>query len=194
MSLVKSRPLKTIDDYLSLPPDVRAELIDGELYMTPTPTSRHQKIVSNVTLVLHNYVHPRKLGEVLFSPLDIRLRGGSIVQPDVIYVAQERISIIQDRVQGAPDLCVEVVSQTGAERDRSVKRRLYADNGVQEYWIVDDASRSVEVFTLAGQEYVPFGYFLATEENDDQVTSSVLPDFACSCAAFFKAIGEVSES
>jgi Uma2 family endonuclease len=104
-----------------------------------------------------------------------------------IFIARANFSIIQERIEGVPDLCVEVVSPRGAERDRIVKRRLYAENGITEYWIVDDESKSVEVLTLDGEEYAPFAYCVdASDESSDEVRSLVLPEFPSSCAEFFR--------
>lgn len=132
------------------------------------------------------YIQVHGLGKVFFSPIDVFLPSGSIVQPDIIFISSERLSIIQNRIEGIPDLCVEVVSPTGAERDRIVKRQLYAENGVREYWIIDDESKSVEVLTLDGTDYAPAGYFLTREDNADTVRSVLLPEFALSCAQVFR--------
>ena len=79
------------------------------------------------------------------------------------------------------------MSPTGAERDRLIKRKLYADSGVREYWLVDDASKSVEVLSLSGQEYTPFGYFVDSGEREpDVIRSAVLRGFACPCAEVFR--------
>lgn len=71
------------------------------------------------------------------------------------------IAIVRDWIFGAPDLLIEVISPEGPERDRLVKRRLYAENKVREYWLVDPEERTVEVLTLAGSEWTPHGYFKA---------------------------------
>ena len=186
MSQLKYRPKSTVEDYLSLPPDVRAELIEGELYMTPSPRPRHQEIGSNVNSVLKDYVVARHLGQVYFAPLDVFLPSGSIVQSDVIFIVRDNLFIVGDRLEGVPDLLFEVVSPSGAVRDRLVKRRLYADNGVPEYWSVDDESRSVEVLTLVGGEYAPDGYFVVGHDDGERVRSRVVSGFTCPCAEIFQ--------
>jgi Uma2 family endonuclease len=80
---------------------------------------------------------------------------------------------VQDWVRGAPDLIVEVLSPDGLERDRIVKRDLYAQNGVREYWIVDPEAKTVEVFTLRDSRYEPNGYF----ESNDILASPLLSGF-----------------
>lgn len=181
MSRLKARPRKTVQDYLELADDVRAELIEGEIFMTPSPSPRHQDIVRNVFLLLHAHVSERRLGRVFFAPLDIFLPSGDVVQPDVVFVSTEGQSIVEDRIRGVPDLLVEVLSPTGAERDRLVKRDLYAANRVPEYWIVDDDSRSVDVLSMGGAEVRSLGY----HERDEEVLSEVVRGFRCRCDRLF---------
>lgn len=156
---------------MKLPEGVRAELIEGELFMSPSPKERHQKLVGNVYVALRSFVDAKGLGQIRVAPLDVHLPSGDIVQPDVIFVAQANLSIVREWIRGVPDLLVEVLSPEGRERDRIVKRDLYARNGVREYWLVDGEAPSVEVLTLKSGVYAPHGYF----EMEDAVTSSLLP-------------------
>jgi Uma2 family endonuclease len=184
----RARPRKTLDDFMSLPEGTRAELIDGELFMCPSPREPHQWAVANLHLLLGGFVKSRKLGRVYTAPFDVHLPSGDIVEPDILFVAKDNLGIVQDWVRGAPDLVVEVLSPDGIDRDRFVKRNLYAQNGVREYWIVDADSKSIEVFTLrvgtpqAGlARYEPNGYF----ENDDILVSPLLPEFQPAVADLF---------
>jgi Uma2 family endonuclease len=157
-----SRPRKTLEDYLALPDDVRAELIDGELYVTPAPTPWHQVVSGAVYRALHAEVSRSGDGVVFVAPVDVLLPSGDLVEPDVLWIPRSLRAIVGGtRVEGVPALVVEVVSPSGPERDRWVKRDLYARNGVPEYWIVDLESRSVEVFRLAAATYAPAGHFTA---------------------------------
>ena len=171
MAPATSRPPKTVDDYMALPDDVRAELISGELYVTPSPTSRHQTVVQRLHLALAPPVESGELGTVFLAPLDVHLPTGDIVQPDVLLVRQENLRIIQDWIRGVPDLVIEVVSKTHAEGDRIVKRGVYERAQVPEYWLVDPRSRSVEVHRLEGDGYRPAGYY----EGQGVVRSPLLP-------------------
>ena len=171
MAPTTRRPPKTVDDYMALPDDVRAELIGGELYVTPSPTSGHQTVLQELHLALAPPVKARSLGRVFFAPLDVHLPTGDIVQPDVLFVREANAAIGQDWIRGVPDLVVEVISTTHAERDRIVKRRVYEQAGVPEYWLVDPGSRSVEVFRLEAGAYRPAGYL----EGRGTVRSPLLP-------------------
>ena len=179
---LKSRPRKTVEDYMSLPDDVRVELIEGEFFVTPSPSYRHQNVVGYLYRTLHAFVEPRALGKVCLSPLDVILPSGEVVQPDVLFVSGERLAILQDRVRGIPDLVIEVVSESAPERDRIVKRDVYARNGVDEYWLVELVTQSVEVLTINDTAYTPHGYF----EINDTLTSPKLPGLDVPVADIFE--------
>jgi Uma2 family endonuclease len=175
----KAKPRKTAEDYRRLPEGTRAELIEGELLMSPSPRERHQTAVLNLASLLRQHALSTHAGRVFVAPFDVHLPSGSIVQPDVVFVSSARLSIVQDWIFGAPDLLIEVLSPDGLERDRLVKRRLYAENGVREYWLVDPEERTVEVLVLDGAQWVAHGYFQASET----VVSPTLPGLAIPVAA-----------
>jgi Uma2 family endonuclease len=135
-------------DYLGLPDDPRCELLYGRLLVTPAPTARHQRVVVKILRILADCAD-RHGDQVLVSPIDVVLADHSVVQPDVIYVTAARSSIVRDRVEGAPDLVVEVLSPSTARRDLGEKLRLYAEAGVAEYWIIDPGLRTFEFLESA---------------------------------------------
>jgi Uma2 family endonuclease len=139
-------------DYLGLPDEPRCELLYGRLVVTPAPTARHQHVVARVLyLLLH--CADRNGDQALASPIDVVLADHSVVQPDVIYVRAARSSIIRERIEGAPDLVVEVLSTGTARRDLGEKLRLYAEAGVAEYWIVDPVHETFEFLVNAGDGF-----------------------------------------
>ena len=139
----------TYRDYLLLPEQDRRELIEGEFYMPPSPSFRHQNIVAHLGSKLRHYVEANKLGVVLFAPMDVVLSETNVVQPDILFISNERREIITPaNISGAPDLVVEILSPSTAERDRELKLRLYSRYGVREYWIVDPDEESVHVLEL----------------------------------------------
>jgi Uma2 family endonuclease len=170
MTGIKTRPRKTEADYMRLPEGALAELIEGEIFSSPSPKLRHQLIVQNLNLELAGFVRSKGLGILCVSPLDVHLPSGDIVQPDLIFVAESNRGILRDWIRGVPDLLIEVVSPDRPERDRIVKRDLYARNGVPEYWIVEEASHSVDVLVLRDGRYETGGYF----EDGDTLTSAGL--------------------
>jgi Uma2 family endonuclease len=134
----------------------RVELIDGVAYVTPAPRPSHQFIAQNLNRLLDRHIQAGKLGRLAAAPLDVRLSDHDVVQPDLIFIARERLAIIGDvAIEGAPDLVVEVLSPGTRERDLGAKRDLYARAGVREYWLVDPPARTIEILSLEGGAYVP---------------------------------------
>ncbi len=144
----------TYEDYLLLPEDCRYEIIDGDLFKTPTPGPPHQRIVGNLYLRLCRYVEDHQLGEILVAPCDVVLSPTDIVQPDLLFVAAGRGSIIGEKfISAAPDLVVEVLSPSTEDRDRTLKTKLYARFGVRELWLADPETKRIEVLINSGDGF-----------------------------------------
>ena len=127
----------------------RYEIIEGEVYVTPPPSVTHQRVSGNLGRILMNHVVAHDLGLVLLAPVGVVLEKPSGVQPDIIFVAKQRLSIVQEKaVFGAPDLVVEVLSPSTGARDRGVKKDLYARTGVQHYWLLDLRKRTLQALRL----------------------------------------------
>ena len=177
----------TYDDYktLTASTDRRYELIDGDLYMNPSPTVAHQVISRNLALRLHEHVSSRRCGLVLFAPLDVVLGEGearSVVQPDILFVSNERAGIVtEDEIIGAPDLVVEILSPRTAKRDVGIKKALYARSGVREYWIVDARLEGIEVFSLGESGYGRSVRY----ETGDRLLSAAVPELELAVADVF---------
>lgn len=137
----------TVDDYYSMPDDVRVEIIDGVIYdMTPAPTIRHQDIAGNIYAELlmkvrtdNGRCHP------FIAPVDVQLDrdNSTMVQPDVAMVCAEDIQVKGRVIYGAPDFVVEVLSPSTKKKDLTIKYRKYLEAGVREYWIIDPDSEQV---------------------------------------------------
>ena len=150
----------TYQDYLQLSEDRRYEIVDGDLYMVPAPVPYHQRVSRNLEFILHSYVTDHELGEVFDAPCDLVLSETDIVQPDIFFIATQRLSIITEtNIQGAPDLVIEILSPATAHRDKGVKQKLYASAGVTEYWIVDPTEHTIEVYTLRDTTYERLSLF-----------------------------------
>ncbi len=143
----------TYADLAAFPDDgLRREIIDGELIVSPSPRTRHQRIVARLFLVLGNHVEASGGGEVFFAPLDVVFSDRNVVEPDLLFVPDDRSEILTElNVQGSPALVVEVLSDPRIDRVR--KRDLYARFGVPEYWVVDPDADRVEVYRLRGDQY-----------------------------------------
>jgi Uma2 family endonuclease len=137
----------TYDDYLLFPEDgMRHEIIGGEHYVTAAPSRKHQIAVGNLHRILATFIYERRLGRLYPGPLAVVLSNEDVVEPDLLFISQERSAIEQDRgAFGAPDLVIEVLSPFTRRTDENLKRRLYEASGVREYWIVDPLQETVEV-------------------------------------------------
>jgi Uma2 family endonuclease len=145
----------TYEDYLRMPDDgLRREILGGDLYVTPAPTPKHQRAVGNLFRLLAQFVEAQHLGKVFVSPIDVVLSDLDVVQPDIVFVAKDRMNIITEKaIQGFPDLLVEVSSPSTADVDTGRKMETYARFGVPEYWVADPKSQAVYIYALQEGAY-----------------------------------------
>ena len=164
------------EDYRRLPGDNwQYEVIYGRLIVVPAPAPIHQLIIAELLTALKSFLHRHPLGEVFPAPTDVVVPGkAEPVQPDLVFVAAERMSIVTQRaIEGVPDMTVEVLSPSNWLDDRRTKFALYAEIGVREYWIVDPDERTVEVFSLREGRYALVDRFGA----GDTLRSKLLAGF-----------------
>jgi len=166
----------TYDDYLLFPDDGRRhELIEGDRYMTPAPSTTHQRIVVRLSTVLESFLKQRQGGQMFVAPTDVVLSPLDVVQPDLFFVSSAKASIVTNRnIQGAPDLVVEIVSEATRKTDEIVKRKLYERFDVPEYWIIDPEIETIKIYRMTAQ-----GYHRIAELNceaDDALSTPILPD------------------
>jgi len=126
------------------------ELWDGELIVSPSPSFFHQEVVLRFYRQLHDWVSANKLGKVVTTPVDMVLSPHRVTQPDVVYIAADRVGIIERVIKGPVDLAAEIISlgSRNRNRDRIEKRDLYEQYGIKEYWIIDPEAETVEVLHL----------------------------------------------
>ncbi len=152
--LEKAKRQYTYDDYAKLPEGAPYQLIGGELVMSPSPVPYHQIISGRIEFELMKFVKERKLGEVIDAPMDVYLSETETYQPDIIFISNERLSIIgEKKIEGAPDLVIEILSESTAYYDLRYKKRVYERTGVKEYWIVDPIEKSIEVYENVNGEF-----------------------------------------
>jgi len=148
----------TESDYFKLPETNKIiELSEGRLIITPAPTTKHQRILGKLYYLLYNYLLNNNLGEVLISPVDIRLGEGTIRQPDIVFMSNEHLDRITEKYWGVPDFAIEILSESTAKEDRINKFFEYLQAGILEYWIVDPEAKTIDVYTLIKGAYVPYG-------------------------------------
>ena len=165
----------TYEDYLAFPEDgKRYEIIEGDYHMSPAPRTRHQDISGNLFSLLKVYFKGTKKGRVFAAPTDVILSDINIVQPDLLVILAARTSIITEKnIQGAPDLVIEILSETTRKTDEVVKKKLYERYGVLEYWIVDPELALVKIYRLTDGRYAKAEE--VAEERGETLTTVLLP-------------------
>lgn len=171
----------TIEEFWALPESMLPiEYVNGEIIMAPTPTVKHQAVLRNIFRALDEFVLRAKTGSIFFSPLDVVLPSGDVVQPDAFFLTNEEElrALASKRVQGAPSFLVEVLSPGSVKHDTLTKRQLYERNNVREYWIVDLKARTVAQLVRRGE------HFELTELNEgDTLRGVVLEGFETTVGA-----------
>ena len=177
----------TYNDLLAMFPhedNVRRELIDGELFVTPSPIIRHQRLVWRLATSLSNHldVHPEQ-GEAFASPLDVVMTPFDVVEPDLFVVLGNQLNILTEKnVEGAPGLVIEVLSPGTQKRDETLKRNLFDREGVQEYWLVDPSRNQITRYRRAAGSFVP----ATTLAAGDTLTTDLLPGWSLSVDQLFR--------
>lgn len=177
--------LLTNQDLEGLPRDgKRYELIEGELYVSTAAELIHQRTAGKLFRAFTYYLDSNPIGEILATPGVILSDYDGLI-PDLVYLSNERRDQIATgaRIYGAPNLVIEILSPgvQNIERDRKLKMKLYERFGVEEYWIVDTRSRSVEVYRREGETLKLFTTFV----NGEDITTPLLPGFACPVRELF---------
>ncbi len=162
---IRARVRFKADDIWDAPEDGNIyEVVDGDLYLTPAPAWIHQRVVARLFFFIAQHVFSNRLGEVVTAPTGVVLDEENGLQPDLVFVSNERRGIISERgVEGAPDLVVEVLSPLTRARDLGIKLRRYAVSGVPHYWTLDPIARVLEERRLTGNGYELVG---AVGEHD----------------------------
>ncbi|WP_462266491.1 Uma2 family endonuclease [Mucilaginibacter sp.] len=174
----------TVADYEMLEQGAPFQLINYDLIMSPSPSLQHQEILYELSeaIVLHNVKYGR-LGKWLYAPMDVYLNDGNAYQPDVFFIKTERLSIIENgKINGSPDLIVEILSPSNAYYDLRQKKDIYEQFGVQEYIIIDPMAQSAEVYRLQN------GAYQLTQKAKLQgaLNSQVLPGFQLELSKLFR--------
>jgi Uma2 family endonuclease len=178
----------TYDDFVLFPDDGRRhEIIDGEHYVTPSPNTRHQRLVGRLHAAFVFYLRDRpEAGEAFLAPFDVVFSHFDVVEPDLLFVAAGQSDIVTAKhVRGAPAIVVEILSAGTRKVDEKIKRRLFERSGVLEYWLVDPELDLLKVYRR-----IDGGLFShadeITAEAGDKLTTVLLPGFAVDLAELFR--------
>ncbi len=170
MASTATQKKHTYEDYLKTPDDVRYELIEGDLLMTPSPVTKHQRILRKIGFMLEQHVTQNDLGEIFLAPYDVYFDDQNVVQPDILFISRERLNLIGEKnMQGSPDLVIEILSESTAYRDLIQKKRLYARFCVKEYWIVIPEEESVGIYNLKNDVFTLHKNFVKEETLESPV-------------------------
>lgn len=161
--------------------DDRHEIIDGVRYdLLSSPRYAHQHLLGQLHVAFHSSC--AAVGTILLAPMDVHFDEKNVYQPDIIYIANANKSIIRDGfVYGTPDLVVEILSESTARRDKTIKRAGYERFGVKECWLADPVYRLVEQFVLTDGQY----RLVATLTEDDRLVSVTVPCLSIELAYVF---------
>ncbi|MCM3881419.1 MAG: Uma2 family endonuclease [Vicinamibacterales bacterium] len=169
-------PFMSTREYLDTPESsLPTELIYGALRVADSPMPRHQAAVADFFTALDNHVREDKLGKVWFAPLDVILdaRRALILQPDLLFISNERSGILTDRIYGAPDMVLEVLSPNPRIGRLEERVQWFAEYGVRECWVLHHEERSIDVLSLDRRGIVVRDTF----DEGTPIRSSVFPGF-----------------
>ncbi len=177
--VAQRRTLLTADDYAKLPEDLRAELIDGELVMSPSPDPAHQRVVHRLVTALDRHLGPSSDHRLLFAPCDVLIDKHNVLQPDLLVLPEGTRATSPPWKIPLPVFVIEVISPSTETRDRGVKLERYRARGVREAWIVDPYRKTIDVLELET------GTSLACRPGDT-ARSTVVPGFSIDVARLFE--------
>lgn len=180
-----NQPLMTTNEYLQTPESLLpAELIDGVMRAADAPLPHHQRAVRDLCFGLVEHAETRHLGEVWISPLDVVLDAerALVLQPDLLFISNERSHILTDRVRGAPDLVVEVLSPNPRIGELGERIAWFAEYGVRECWLLYQSQRRVEVLNFDAPNVIARASF----HERAPIRSRVLPDFDRTLASMLR--------
>lgn len=166
----------TYEEFQDLPREDgrrQLELIEGEVFVTPSPNTRHQRAVGRIFRTLSDFVEEHDLGEVFIAPYDVVFGRWTALEPDLLFIRKDRRSIITEaNVQGAPDLVIEILSPSNKAYDRQTKLLAYEKAGVPELWYFDPEDRTAEILGLGSQ-----GRYVLTAKlsGNDAIVTKILP-------------------
>lgn len=150
----KQPPRTALEVFEMLPEGTLAEVINNVIYMSPAPSFQHQDVLGNLHTTLNIYIRENSLGKCLVSPIDVYFDTATVFQPDIIFISNENMSIVKDeKVKGAPNLIIEVLSPGNKKHDTDRKKPVYEKFGVKELFIIDPRSKEVISYYLINNKF-----------------------------------------
>lgn len=138
-----------------LPEGTLAEVINNAIYIAPSPSFHHQDVCTELVSAIRVFTSVNRLGKCLVAPIDVYLDSQNVFQPDIVFISNGNMSIVKDeKVKGAPDLVIDILSPGNKKHDLERKKPVYEKNGVQEYFVVDPKTKEVTTFYLQNNKFV----------------------------------------
>ncbi|MFC0513469.1 Uma2 family endonuclease [Mucilaginibacter angelicae] len=174
----------TVDDYLMLEEGAPFQLINYDLIMSPSPIPAHQQLSAKIIQLLSNFLDSiNDNGFLVSAPMDVKFDDGNVLQPDILYIKESRVvDLVKDRIEGAPDLIIEILSPSTAYYDLRQKKDVYEKYGVAEYIIIDPVQENADMYKLTDGVYSLYQKVLKTET----LTSLIIPGFKLELLKLFK--------
>ena len=182
---VSQPKMLTYADYVKqTPPDSgNYELLNGQIIYMASPIPNHQIVSANLLTDMTVHTRLNKLGRVIPAPMDVIFTQHDTIQPDILFLSNERLQLIGDKkIDGAPDLVVEILSPSNNAKEMSYKKSVYEFSGVREYWVINLTKK-----TLTQYENVEGEFFMRRVfKETDTLTSLVLTGFETPMNALFE--------
>lgn len=158
------------------------QLINGDLYMSPSPKRKHQELIVNLVTLIGGFLKKNPIGKIHIAPSDVAVNEHNVFNPDIYFVSNARRNQLTEQgCNGAPDLVVEVLSKSTAKLDLGPKREVYATAGVIEMWVVSPAAQTIDIWRLQEDATKPAQKFTAK----DALASPILPGLNIDLTAVF---------
>ena len=153
-----------IKSFTEYPEGPLVELYDGDLFVTPSPSTKHQKISFNLTLLIGNIVEANDLGTFLTAPIDVIFSSKNVFVPDLLYISNDNSYMVsEENISGSPDFIIEILS-SNKSNDLVKKKEIYEKYLVKEYWIVDPVDEIIIKYVLQNDKFTLFGKFDKTNK------------------------------
>jgi Uma2 family endonuclease len=188
MDALRETARYTYEDLAAFPDDgLRREIIDGELYVSPSPALPHQVVIGNLYFLIRSHLVSHPAGRIVLAPFDVVFSKFDVVEPDLLFVSHARDEVLTTKyVDGSPDLVVEVLSSSSRRTDEITKRRLYERFDVLEYWIIDSEVETVKVYrrVVSGVPFEHIGEYAA--DRGECLRSPLFGDLTLPLASVFE--------
>jgi Uma2 family endonuclease len=154
-NLLQQPPKTAMEVFKILPEGTLCEVINGTLYMSPSPLKKHQLVLTELLAEIHFFLKANKTGYIFKAPFDVYLdEESNAVQPDLVIVLNENSSIIKEHIHGVPDILIEILSKGNESHDLVRKKELYEAKGVKEYFIIDPNTKEVIHYIYQNNAFV----------------------------------------